>query len=156
MSTRLQWRPNSVDDCNGVAIAALLQNREVHGALPIDAHNVGLDLLRVFSSAHITHEHGRLPTVFIGMSLICSAVGPGYWCRGCSRWVRFRVARGQDQVAVVHGANHVHHRQFVRIQFQRIDVHHDLAIAAAKRCGTEAPCTLAIWLRTVYWPRSRN
>ena len=43
------------------------------------------------------------------------------------------VAGGQDQVAVVHRADHIHHAELVRLQLQRIDVDHDLPIASAER-----------------------
>ena len=41
------------------------------------------------------------------------------------------IARGKNQVRFVHGAHHVHRAQFVRLQLQRIHVHHDLAVFPA-------------------------
>ena len=42
------------------------------------------------------------------------------------------IARRQNQIAFVDGTNHVHDRQFMGIQFQWIDVDHDLAVTSAK------------------------
>ena len=42
------------------------------------------------------------------------------------------VARRQDQVGVVDGADHVHRAHLVRLQLRRIDVDHDLAVLAAE------------------------
>ena len=69
-------RLDAVHDGDGVAVAALLQDRQVDGFLAIDAHDVGLDLLRVLRMAHVARPCTEpLPTVFSGRRLISSVVG---------------------------------------------------------------------------------
>jgi hypothetical protein len=43
------------------------------------------------------------------------------------------VAGGQNQIGVIHRADHIHDAQLVRFQFQRIHINHDLPVAPAER-----------------------
>ena len=45
------------------------------------------------------------------------------------------VARGQNQVRIVHAANNIHHAQVMRFELQRIYKDLNLSICAAKRLG---------------------
>ncbi len=72
------------------------------------------------------------PSVFSGMSV------EGFGVRNLRVGVdvvihrtHAHVAGGQNQVGVVRGAHHVHRTQLVRLQFQRVDVDHDLPVLAA-------------------------
>ncbi len=72
----LQRVADSVDDRDGVAVAALLQDRQIDRALAVDAHDVGLDGVGVLGIANIgDHEPGRCPRLFSGRRLISSVVG---------------------------------------------------------------------------------
>src|SRR6185437_9393998 len=46
-----------VDHGNGVGVAALLEDRQIHGRLAVNAHNVGLNFVGIFGLAHIRHHH---------------------------------------------------------------------------------------------------
>ena len=43
------------------------------------------------------------------------------------------VARGQNQVRIVHRPHDIHDAELMRLEFQRIDIDHDLPIAPAER-----------------------
>ena len=45
------------------------------------------------------------------------------------------IARRQDEIAVIYGADYIHHTELVSFQLQRIDIHHDLPIAATEGLG---------------------
>ena len=126
--------PDSVDHRNRVAVSTLLQNRQIHRPLPIHAHNVRLNLLRILRMPDIADQHRCLPhrldrhlinlvrvrNLAIGVQVVIDRPD-------------LHVARGQNEVALVHRAHHIHHRQLVRIQLQRIDIHHNLPVPPAKR-----------------------
>ena len=65
MSTRcLMIFFDAVDDRDGVAAAALFQNRDVYRFLPVNSHDVGLNRSGIFGLAHIRHHHGAQPHAF--------------------------------------------------------------------------------------------
>ena len=49
--------PNAIHNGDGVGIAALLHDRNVHRFLAVNTHNVGLDSMCIFSLTHIIHRH---------------------------------------------------------------------------------------------------
>ena len=72
------------------------------------------------------------PSVFSGTSLSAFALGDlRVRVEVVIERADANVARGQDQVGFVGGAHHIHGAQFMGLQLQRVDVHHDLAVAAA-------------------------
>jgi hypothetical protein len=123
----------STNYSNRVSVTALLQDRQIHRALTIHAHDVGLNLLCVYGASHVLHQHGRLPdrlkrhlvnvgcfwNLAVGVKVVVD--GPD-----------FHIAGRQNQVAIVDGTDDIHHRKLVRLQLQRIDVDHDLPIATAE------------------------
>src|SRR5256884_653768 len=127
---------DAIDDGDGVGIAALFENGKVDGALPIHSYDVGLDGLGVYGFADIADKHR-------GLRLADTLERHGVDVRGRRSLavgievviVRtdFDVAGGKNQVGVVDFAHHVHGTQLMRLELQRIDVNHDLAIAPAER-----------------------
>ena len=66
---------DSVDDRDGVAIAALLQDRDVHGFLSVDPDNVGLDGAGVFCFTDVSDQHRAEANALERDWLICSTFG---------------------------------------------------------------------------------
>ena len=124
---------DAVDHRDGVGVAALFEHRQIDRGLAVDAHLVVLDLRGVLRLAHVAHQHRGLAhrferhqvDVLHGIDL---AVGIDVVIIRAD----FHVARRQNQIGFVHRAHHVHDAQLVRLQFERIHIHHDLAIASAE------------------------
>jgi hypothetical protein len=103
-------RLDSIHDRDGVAVAALLQNRNVDRMLSVDAHDVRLNCAGVFGLADIADHHRaqshrfqrNLVHLFRARHL---AVGVDVVVLGADA----HVAGGQDQVRLVHRLHHVHH-----------------------------------------------
>ena len=124
----------SVDNRNGVAVAALLQDREVHRALAIDAHDVGLDGTGIFGIADVGHHH--LTVAFDLQRQTVDLLRRRQLAVGVDVVVLradAHIASGKDGVRLVHCAHYVHQAQLVSFQLHRIDVHLDLAILPAER-----------------------
>jgi len=66
---------HAVDDGDGVAVAALLEDRHIDGALPIDAHDVVLERAGVLGLADVGHQHGGITHRLEGISFIELASG---------------------------------------------------------------------------------
>ncbi len=96
-----------------------------------------------------------MPTERSGIELIWSGVGIwllAYILKSC---VPIRnVARGQDQVRIVHAVNNVYHAQVMRFELQRIYKTWICRYVPPNGWGTDAPCTLAIWSRTLNCAKS--
>ncbi len=116
-----------------IRIATLLQNRQVNRRLAVHANDVGLNRLSIDRFADIAYQHRRL-THRLQWHLVD---------RGCRRilaigievvveWPDLHVAGREDQVALVDFAHDIHGAQLMRLQLQRVDVNHDLAILPAK------------------------
>src|SRR5579859_7659168 len=129
---------NALDNGDGVGVAALLENRQIDGALTVNANNVGLDGLRVNGFAHVADKHGRLR---LADGLQRHGVDIG--CRGRLAVgvevvvvrANLHVAGGENQVGVIDFAHDVHGAQLMRLQLERVHINHDLAVAAAKGLG---------------------
>ena len=89
-----------------------------------------------------------LPTDFSGRSLISSGVGPGCSHRCCNPCADAHISGWQNQVGIVDGMDYVHQAHVVRLELDRIDIDHDLAVASAEGLRNRCSGTLAIWLRT--------
>jgi hypothetical protein len=68
-------RLHAIDDGDGVAVAALLEDRHVDGALSINAHDVVLERARVHRLADVATSTEALPADFSGISFIAVRVG---------------------------------------------------------------------------------
>ena len=125
---------DAVHDRDGVGVPALFEHRQVDRRLAIHAHHVGLDLLRVLGIADVGDADRRLPDglhrqvvdLLDGAQL---AVGVDVVVQHAD----LHIAGRQNQVGIVHGADHVHQAQLVRFQFVGVRVDHDLAVPAAER-----------------------
>ena len=94
---------------DGVGVAALLHDGNVGGALPIDANDVVLDLVRVLRFAYIVYRDPRVALYFERkfaqlLHVVDEAVGVNKVVVG----PHLHVARGQNQVGVVDCAHHIH------------------------------------------------
>ena len=125
---------NAVHHGDGVGVAALLENGRIDRPLAVHSHDAGQDLAGIFGIADVAdaddgsaHDLERqLVDLFDAGEL---AVGVDAVVERADR----HISGGQDQVRAVHGPDHVHQAELVRFQLVRVRIHHDLAIAAAKR-----------------------
>ena len=127
---------NAGNNRERVRIAALLENREIDGRLPIHANNIGLDGLCIDGFPDVRDHYRGLADGFerhridhagggnLGVGVEVVVVGAD-----------LDVARGKNEVAFVDLADHVHWAELVGLELERIDVNHDLAVLAAKRLG---------------------
>ena len=126
--------PNAIHDFDRVRIAALLQDRQVDGALPVHADDVVLQRLRVLRFADVRHSHRRLPhhlqrhLIDVGHAAE-HAVGVDVVVEAPD----LHVAGRQNHVRFADRPHHVHQAQLVRFQLERIGVQHHLAAASAER-----------------------
>ena len=125
-----------VDHLDGVAVSARLHDRDVGGLLAVDADDVVLQLARVLGLADVAHRNPACAHGLDGYAIqigdvLHQAVGVDIEVGGSD----LDVAGGQDQVAVVDGADHVHHAQLPRQQLEGIDVDHRLPVLAAEHRG---------------------
>jgi hypothetical protein len=51
---------HAIDDRDSVAVAALLEDGNIDGALSIDAHDVILERARIHGLADVRHQHGGI------------------------------------------------------------------------------------------------
>jgi hypothetical protein len=124
----------AIDDGDGVAPAALFQNRDIHGPLSIDAYNVGLNRAGIFGLADVGHHNGaeadalernligvrRFRHLAIGINVVV-AISDAH------------IASGKNQVGVVHRANDIHEAELISLELHGIDIHLDLPVGSAKR-----------------------
>ena len=132
--------PHGIHNCNRIGIASLFHDREINGRLSVHADHIRLDRVGVSSGADVSDRHvgtadrlernavdvGHMLDLAVGVNIVVIRPDLG-------------VARRQDQVGVVHGANHIHHAEPVRPELERIDVDHDLAVLAAERRRYRSP-----------------
>ncbi len=125
---------DSVDDRDGVAIAALLQDRDVNGFLSVNPHNVGLNRAGVFRLTHVSDQH-RAEADALERDLV-DLLDFGDLAVGVNVVVAVanaHVAGRQNQVGTINGRHHVHEAQLVSFQLDGIDEHLDLPVRPAKR-----------------------
>src|ERR1700733_1138580 len=125
---------HAVDDLDGVAFAGLLEDRYIDGVLSIDANDVGLDGAGVLGVSDVRDEHGRVAGGLEGhgVDLLRAGdltVGVQVVVLGANA----HVARGQNEVGLVHAIDYVHEAHVVGFELQRIDIDLNLAITAAIR-----------------------
>ena len=124
---------HAVDDGDGIAVAALLEDRDVDRALTIDAHDVVLQRAGVHRMADIGDQHGSVAHRLEGH--LVHGLGGGKLAVRVNVEVFVpdaHIASGQNQVGAVHGLDHVAQAQVARLQLERIDVDLDLAVGSAK------------------------
>src|ERR1039458_5668549 len=122
----------SIHDLDGVAVAALLQDGQIDGLLPVHANDVVLNGRRVFgvpdvSEAKHAVANGLQRHVVHLRDIGQLAVAVNVVVFGADA----NVARGQDLIGVVDDIDYVHGAHLRRFQLDRIDVKLDLAILAA-------------------------
>jgi len=123
---------DSIDDGDRVRIAALLQDGNVDGVLPVDTHDVGLELSTVLCLSDIADHHRGIADGF--QRKIVDLVHDGNLTIGIDVVVlhaNANIAGGKNQIGLVERIHHIHDAHLVSFQPHRIDVHHDLAIASA-------------------------
>jgi len=125
--------PDTIDNSDGVAPAALLKNWQVHGVLPVDAHNVGLKRGIILHFADIGHHQLPIPHRLERHS--------AYLCRRGKLRVGIyvevprpdaHITRRQNGVGRVHGAHHIHRAQFIGLQLLRVHINLYLSVLATK------------------------
>src|SRR5580704_9668647 len=127
---------NPVHDGDRVGVAALFHDWNVDGFLAVDADDVGLNAVRILGFADIVH---RDPGVSINFewyfTQFVHVVDEAVRIDEIIVGAHLHVARGKNQIRVVHRANHIHQAELPRRQLIRIDVDHDLAISASEHAG---------------------
>ena len=134
ISKRLDRLSDAVHDRDCVGIPSLLQDGDVHGLLPVHAHDVVLQKRAVNRFSDIGDEHGLLAFRFQRDAV--DNVGIRHLRVGINVVVHradAHVTRGKNQVRFIDGSHHIHGTQFVRLQLQRVHIHHDLPVASAVR-----------------------
>ena len=125
---------DAVDDLDGVAVAALLEDGKIDRLLAVDAHDVVLDGGRVFGVADIGEAQDAVANRLSAehrSSRRCWAVG--CWCKCCSRAGRCeRLLREGCVLASFTTVHHIHRAQLCRLQLHRIDIELDLAVLSAE------------------------
>ena len=125
---------------DGIRISALLQNRQVNRWLAVHAHDVALNLPRVLGHSHVAHGHRRGPQRLQRKAVdVVHVAKLAVGVNGVIQRPDAHLAGRKDQVGIVHGPHHVHGAQLVSLEFQRVDVHHDLSILPAERLRDGSP-----------------
>ncbi len=131
---------DAIDDRNGVAVATLFQDRQVHRLLAIDTNQVVLNRGGIFGMPDVGEAQNAIPDglqrnvihVFrrgklaIAIYVVVARTDA-------------HVARWKNSVGFVHGAHHVHRAQLRGFQLYRIDVELDLAVLAAVGLRNRSP-----------------
>ncbi len=122
---------------DGIGIAALAQHRLIDRRLAVDTHDVVLNLGRVLGNAHVGHRDRGLPHGLDRRAHDAGHVGElAVGEDGVIERAHAHGARGDDEVGVIDGADHVHRAHGIRFKLLRIDIDHDLAIGAAEGRAT--------------------
>ena len=125
---------NSVDDRDGVAISALLEDGNIHRMLAINAHDVGLNGARILGFTNVANHHGSQPNGFDGEEIDLRSGGD--LTVGVDVVVHVadaHVTGRQDQVGFVNRLNHIEETELMGFQFDRVDKNLDLPVCAAER-----------------------
>ena len=120
---------DSVDDGDRVGITALLEDRNVDGVLPVDAHDVGLELAAIDCMTNVAHEDGSVADCLERDAV--DVVGRRHLAIGVDVVVLRAdadVSCGQNQIGVVDRMDDIHDAELRSLQLQRIDVDHDLPV----------------------------
>ena len=123
---------HAVDDGDGVAVAALLEDRNVDGALAVDADDVVLQRAGVLGLADVGDQdrsvaNGLQRHLVHGLGVGKLAVGVDVEVLAADA----HVARGQDEVGAVHGLDDVVEAEVAGLHLERVDVNLNLAVGAA-------------------------
>ncbi len=125
---------DSVDDRDGVAIAPLLQNRDVHRFLAVNPDDVALNGAGVFRFTDVGDQH-RAKAHALERDLVDLldfwnlAVGVNVVVAVANA----HVARRQNQVGAIDGTDHIHEAELVSFQLDGIDEYLDLPVGSTKR-----------------------
>jgi hypothetical protein len=125
---------DAVDDRDRVGVASLFEDGQVDRALPVHADDVRLDRVGVGRVTHVANQDRGAPDGLQRQAV--DLVGRGELAVRVEVVVGradLHVAGGEDQVAVVDGADDVHDGQLVGLELQRVDVDHDLPVLPAER-----------------------
>src|SRR6267143_7328499 len=124
---------DTVDHRDGVGISSLFHYGEVNRFLSIDANSIDLNLLSILSASNITHENGGAVNSLERKRIdVRSGRELAIRIEVVIDVSQSHIACRQYEIAVIYGANDVHDAQLMRLEFQRIDVDHNLAVTSAK------------------------
>ena len=116
-----------VDNLEGAG-TELTKDGNVHLALAVDPHHVGLDEVGVLRGRHVTEERGVARLIAQGDFLhSLDMVEHGVAVDSVIRGSELGAARGQEDVVLVDGLHHVHRREVPRLHLDPVKVHHDRA-----------------------------
>ena len=115
----LQLGANAVHNRNRVRVAALLQDRKIHRALPIHANRVVLQRVGILRLADIGEPHRRLPDDLDRRSIHGRQIDLVVGVDVVIAMPDLHVPAGQDDVRLIQRAHHIHQAQLVGFELVR-------------------------------------
>ena len=115
-------RLDTLDHCDRVR-ARLPINRDVNLPFPLDTHNIGLDLVRIFDLRHIANVSRR--PVADAQRQIIELRDRRHHAVGIDLIIErpeFRIARRDHHVEVADGVDDIERRQAACLRFQWVDI----------------------------------